>query len=259
MNRTVLLKRLGALAIAGALTIAAAGPALAATGPTSTATAAPTVSGSRFARLQAACEKAINNRLGSITEATTAVKAAAHLTAGDRDSLLAQIGQEQSGLSALLVKIEGDTDLATLRTDCKDIVAEYHWYVIGLPKVHLTIAADDAVALAQVMKDLSARLQAAIDRARQHGRNVAQAQSDENALTTAISSALAAASPVPAMVLPLGFENWTAAQPVLQAARSDLGTARTDFVAGRSDARKVVADLKALRPSPSVTATATAG
>jgi adenylate kinase len=258
MKTTHALKRIGALVVAGGLMVAFAGPALA-DSPTSTTTPAPTASTtSHIDQLKAKCETAIQNRLTSITEATTDVNGAAHLTAGDKATLLEQIGDEQTGLSALGVKIAGDTDLATLRTDCKNIVAEYHWYIIGLPKVHLTIAADASVALVQTLDDLSTRLQADINRAQQRGKDVTQAQADENALNAAISSALGAASPVPAMVLPLAFNNWTAAQPVLQSARTDLGNARTDFTNARSDAKKVIADLKALYPAPTPTVTATA-
>jgi hypothetical protein len=256
MNTSHVVKRIGALVVAGGLMVAFAGPALAdsttTTTPTSTAT-----STSRIDTLKAKCETAVQKRLTSITTTTGAVNNAKHLTAGDKTTLLTQIGEEQTGLSALGVKIAGETDLATLKTDCANIVAEYHWYVIGIPKVHLTIAANDAVALVQTMDDLSTRLQADINRAQQHGKDVTQAQAGENALNAAVSSALGAASPVPAMVLPLAFGNWTAAQPVLQSARANLGNARTDFSTARTDAQKVIADLKALVGTPTPTSTAT--
>lgn len=255
MNVTTAVTRLSAAVVAAGLALAFAGPAFAAGTPTPTGTPA-TSTGGRISQLRQKCETAITNRLTSIATTTGVVQANAHLTAGDRSSLLTQIGNEKTGLSALGDKIAGDTDLATLRADCRDIVSEYHWYVIGLPKVHLTIAADDSLAIVQTLNDLATRLQSDIDRAQQRGRNVTQAQADENALTAAIASGLGAASPVPAMVLPLAFDNWTAAQPVLESARTDIANARDDFENARTDAKKVIADLRALVPTPAVTATA---
>ena len=261
MNPKTALTRLGAVVVAGGLAVAFAGgafagPAFAADSPTSTVTPG-TSNATQISNLRQKCETAITNRLASIATATGAVQGAAHLTSGDRSTLLTQIGNEKTGLSALGDKIAGDTDLQTLRADCKNIVAEYHWYIIGIPKVHLTIAADDAAAVVGTLQDLSTRLQDDIDRAQARGRNVTQAQADENALNAAISSGQNAAAPVPALVLPLAFDNWTAAQPVLQSARTDLGNARTDFSNARTDAKKVIADLRALIPTPvAVTPTA---
>lgn len=261
MNPRTALTRLGAVVVAGGLALAFAGPAIAgpafaAGSPTSTVTPGAS-NASRISNLRQKCETAITNRLNSIATTTGVVQANAHLTSGDRSTLLTQIGTEKTGLSALGDKIAGDTDLATLRADCKNIVADYHWYIIGLPKVHLTIAADDAAVVVGTLQDLSTRLQDDIDRAQARGRNVTQAQADENALNAAITSGQNAAAPVPAMVLPLAFDNWTAAQPVLKSARTDIGNARDDFQGARTDAKKVIADLRALLPAPvPVTSTA---
>lgn len=258
MKTSNAVRKIGALVAAGGLVAAFAGPALAAGGPSPVPPPGASANASRMSLLQAACEKAVSNRLTSITAARTAVQANAHLTASDRTTLLTQLGDESTGLGALGSKIAGDTTLTTLRTDCRNIVAEYHWYVIGEPKVHLTIAADDATAIVQKLNDLSTRLQADIDRAKQHGKDTTQAQADLNAFNAAVTAGLNAASPVPAMVLPLGFANWAAAQPVLQQARTDLGNARDDLRTARADAAKVLSDLKALAPPKAQEPTATA-
>lgn len=251
MNRTTVRTRLSAAVVAGglAMAVAAAGPAFAAGTPTATATTAPKAAG-RVTALRQRCETAITRRLSSIATATGAVQGAAHLTAADRSALLTQIGSEKTGLTALGEKISGDTDVATLRSDCKNIVADYHWFIIGLPKVHLTIAADDSLAIVKTLDDLAGRLQADIVRAQQRGLDVSQAQADENSLTAAVTSGLNAATPVPASVLALAFNNWPAAQPVLKSARTSLGDARSDFQQARADAKKVAADLRARSTTP---------
>lgn len=243
---TTFVKRFGAVAVAGGLLIGFAGPAFASTGTNPTTTVVPGTSGTTLNTLKQKCETAVNNRLASITTATGIVKANQYLTDADRSRLLGQITDEQTGLSALGEKIAGDSDLATLRADCRDIVSQFHWYVIQEPKIHLTIAADTAAHIVARLQDLSSRLQNDIDRAQAKGKDVTKAQADENALNAAITAGLNAASPVPALVLPLADDNWTAAQPVLQQARSDMGQAHTDFVNARTDAKAVIADLKAL-------------
>ncbi|HEU5001580.1 MAG TPA: hypothetical protein VFW71_02225 [Actinomycetota bacterium] len=248
---TTFVRRFGVMAVAGGLLIGFAGPAFAsgATGTSSTpttSTVVPGTAGTTLNTLKQRCETAVNNRLASITTATAVVKDNQYLTGSDRSKLQGQIAAEQTGLSALGEKIAGDSDLATLRADCKSIVAQFHWYIIQEPKIHLTIAADTAAHAVARLQDLSSRLQADIDRAKAKGKDVTQAQADEGALNAAITAGLNAAAPVPAMVLPLADNNWAAAQPVLTQARTDMGQARSDFVTARTGAQKVRADLKAL-------------
>lgn len=244
---TTFVKRFGAVAVASGLLMSIAGTAFASTGTSpTTSTVVPGASGTTLNSLKQKCETAVNNRLTSITTATGIVKTNQYLTDSDRSRLLGQISDEQSGLSALGEKIAGDTDLATLKADCKEIVSQFHWYIIQEPKIHLTIAADTAAHIVGRLQNLSSRLQSDIDRAQAKGKDVTKAQADENSLNTAITAGLNAASPVPALVLPLADDNWTAAQPVLQQARTDMGQAHTDFVNARTDAKTVIADLKAL-------------
>ena len=184
-----------------------------------------------------------------------------YLTAADKATLLGEITAENEGLAALRVKIVADTDRATLVADCKSIVGNYRVYMLMIPKAHLMIASDAAAVIGQKLTDLATRLQADIDKAKAAGRDTTDAQRDLNNLKAAISAGTGAAAPVDGLVnfaLPLNPSDYESDEQNVKTARTDMGTAHTNFVQARSDAKQVIADLKALKPvTPTSTATAT--
>lgn len=259
MKTKSIVSRMGALVVAGGLVVSFGSAASAAGTPTSTTTPAPKVART-LDTLKQACETAIDRRLGSLGDLRGKVAASTYLTAGDKTTLLGEITAENEGLAALRVKIVGDTDRATLVADCRSIVDHYRVYMLMIPKAHLMIASDAAVAIGQKLTDLATKLQADIDRAKAAGKNTADAQRDLNNLKAAISAGTGAAAPVDGLVnfaLPLNPSDYEADEQNVKTARADMGTAHTNFVQARSDARQVIADLKALKPVTS-TSTATA-
>lgn len=252
--------RAGTYLIAGSLVIALAGPVLASgASPTPAAPAATPAPGRAkrpgrkpavtFGQGKSACEAAVQTRLTSIGTTQDKVQSNHALTASDKATLLAQLSADSTGLRALGVKIAGDTDPAQLKADCRSIVTDYYWFAMERPKVRLVIAADTAGVIAQKFNDVSPRLQGGIDRAKAAGKNVTQAQTDEAALNAEIRAGLAAASPVPSMVLPLTAKDYISAseKATLLSARDDIKAAQDHFLRARADVRRVIADLKALR------------
>jgi hypothetical protein len=116
-------------------------------------------------------------------------------------------------------------------------------YVLVTPQVHLTIAADRVAYIATLFSPVEAKLQAAIDKAKAHGKNVAAAQAADDDLKAKVTAASAAVSGVPAEVLALTPAGYPGNRTTLEAARSSLQTARADLAAARADVTKVVGDL----------------
>ncbi|HWD72904.1 MAG TPA: hypothetical protein VG779_10285 [Actinomycetota bacterium] len=261
MKRQSMVKRVGALAVAGGLVLSLAGSAFAA--GTATSTVTPGVGTSKAGRtldtLKQTCEAAIDRRLTSLGDLQGKVSSSTYLTAGDRATLLGEISAENNGLAALRVRIAADADRATLVADCKSIVEHYRVYLLMIPKAHLTIASDAASVIGQKLTDLTTRLQADIDRAKSAGKDTADAQRDLDNLKAAISAGTGAAGPVDGLLnfaLPLNPSEYPADQQNVKTARTDMGTTHTDFVQAGEDAKQVVADLKALKtPKPVTTAT----
>src|SRR5882724_11738468 len=169
--QTHAVKRMGALAVAAGMVLAFAGPALA-EGPVSTATPTATPAprdtppAARIDHLKQECETALDRRVAALGALRATVSGNGYLTASDKAALLDQIASESDGLGALRARIAGDTDLAALKADCKDIVGNFRVYLLMVPKVHLMVAAAMTVHLAQKVTDLAGKLQAPIDRAR---------------------------------------------------------------------------------------------
>jgi hypothetical protein len=268
-----MVKRIGALAfaalaaLAGGMVLSFSGTALAAGTPTSTATARPGIATAKAGKtgtiveaLKQTCEAGIDKRLASLGELQGKVSSSTYLTAGSKATLLGEIGAENDGLGALRVKVAGDTDRPTLVADCRSIVEHYRVYLLMIPKAHLMIASDAAAAIGQKLSDLAARLQADIEKATAAGKDTAVAQRDLHNLNAAVSAGTAGAAPVDGLVnftLPLNPSEYPVDEQSVKTARTDIGTAHTNFVQARSDARQVVADLNALRTPRPVTATAT--
>ena len=253
--------RIGALVVAGGLVLGFGSAALAAGSPTSTVTPGAPRAVKTLDTLKQACEGAIDRRLTSLGELQGTVSNNTYLTAGHKATLLGEITAENEGLAALRVKIAGDTDRATLVADCKSIVEHYRVYLLMLPKAHLMIASDASVTIGQKLTDLATKLQAAIDKAKGAGKDVGDAQRDLNNLKAATSAGVGATAPVPTLLnfaLPLNPSDFEADEQNVKSARTDMGTAHTNFVQARSDARQVIADLKALKTPKPVTPTATA-
>jgi hypothetical protein len=264
-----MVRRIGALALASGMTLNFSSTAFAAGTATSTVTPSPGTSktgrtgtgktGNVVDPLKQTCEAAIDQRLTSLADLRGKVSGSTYLTAGNKATLLGEIAAETSGLAALRVKIAGDTDRPTLVADCKSIVEQYRVYMLMIPQAHLMIASDAAAAIAQKLTDLAARLQADIEKARSAGKDTVGAERDLHNLTAAISAGTTAAAAVDGLVnfaLPLNPAEYEADEQNVKTARTDIGTAHTNFVQARSGAKQVVADLKALKTPKPVSATA---
>ncbi len=194
------------------------------------------------------CEAAIDRRFTTIDQLTNATNAADNLTADHRAALQSELGAERSGLAGLRTQIAAASDLATLKQLCPKIVDDYRVYLLEVPTVHLTIAADREGAAAAHLDAVGAKLNDAITKAQAAGKDVGQAPALYADFTAHVAGAKASSNGVPGAVIPLtpaGYNDGTAA-PVLNSARDGLVKGKGDLLAARADAAKIVAILKAL-------------
>src|SRR5205814_4632662 len=76
------------------------------------------------------------------------------------------------GLTTLESKIAGDTDAATLKTDCQAIFENYRVFALRAPQTYLVIAGDAESAITARLNDVVPKLSDAIDKAAAAGKNV---------------------------------------------------------------------------------------
>src|SRR5205807_9351898 len=99
MRRQSMVKRVGAFAVAGGMVLGLAGAAFAAGTATSTVTpgAGTSKTGRTLDTLRQTCEAAIDRRLTSLGALQGKVSSSTYLTAGDKASLVGEIGGENDG------------------------------------------------------------------------------------------------------------------------------------------------------------------
>lgn len=190
------------------------------------------------------CE--VNRRFSTLDRLTTAVDGAKALTSSDRTALLSIISQTRDGLTGLKSTIDSDTTVAQLRADLPRIATDYRVYLLVVPQVHLTRAADAGLAATNRLTQLSTKLQSWIDREQAAGKDVTAAQAALDAMKQQTALAAAQVKPVPGQVLPLRPADWNdgTARPILGAARDALKSARNEIQAARNDAQACVAALR---------------
>ncbi len=190
------------------------------------------------------CIQAIDDRLARIDRLQKAVASSRHVTARHEAILEGQLAEAQAGLTRLKAQIRAQDDREELKAECKSIVEDFRIYVLVTPRTMLTLAADAAVATANRLEDVAARIQNAIDEAAAAGKDVTQAQAEHDSMVAHIEAAKASASGVPDAVLPLTPEDWPSAQQVLRQASADLRSAREDLREAKQDGHDAVEALK---------------
>ena len=194
--------------------------------------------------LKQACETAIDNRLSRITTLQNVLNGSQHVTSAHKSTLTSQLSAATSGLTGLKTKIDGDSDAATLRTDCRSIAEDYRIYVLVSPKVREVIVSDIETDIATRLDAIAAKIQSAIDKAKTNGKDVTTAQSDLDAMKTQIAAAKTAIGSVASSVIDLQPSDWPGAHDAMVTGRQSLRTGRNDLRSARDDGRNAVQALR---------------
>jgi hypothetical protein len=182
----------------------------------------------------------IDGRLAALRAYSTAVNAAANLTAGHKSTLTDLIAADQSGLAALRTKVAGETTLAAVKADDQRMVVDYRIYLLVGPKVRLTIGCDIEAAVSRQLRQLSDKLAAAIAAAKQAGKDTTKAEAQLADMRKQLDTADAAINGKADALL--------AVQPGPDgdAIRAQVNPVRNAVHTARAALRKAAADAKAI-------------
>jgi hypothetical protein len=219
-------------------------PALAVTQATSTATLAPAA---RMANLKTRADLEISRRITSLQSLSAAVDAHKRLTSAQKAPLTAGISAEVTNLTTLRTKIDGDTDLTTLRPDVQMIVQSYRVYALYLPQVRLLEASDALTTADGQMSQLALKLQARIQTVQTAGNDVSAMNVSLSDLHAKLQDATTQYTAVQATVLPLTPSGYPGNKTQLISARAMIKTATTDMHSARADAKSIVTALQELK------------
>jgi hypothetical protein len=123
-------------------------PAVTATLPAATASSSPDSPppGASLPAWKKSVDVRINLRLATLNSLNAAIGAAANLSAADRSTLSGLVSADKSGLAALKARTDAETTVAAVRSDAHAMIDDYRVYLLVVPKVRFTVAADAETA-----------------------------------------------------------------------------------------------------------------
>jgi hypothetical protein len=200
----------------------------------------------------------IDRRTAALNELSARLNGKVHLSDEQKSTLSAMLQAQIADLAALKAKIEGGTDLATLKTDVKSITGSYRIFALVLPQGRIAAAADSISNVADSLTAIGVKLQARITASQTAGADVTEMNAAFADFTAKLASAktqAAAAVSISAALKPdngdktLMKTNMTA----LKDAQAKLKAAHADLRAAREDVRKIATTLKSLNATASST------
>ncbi len=197
---------------------------------------------------------AIDKRIQALQRQLERVQNMQKIAEEDKNYLVAEIQGNIDGLNALRAKIEGDTDIATLKADIKSIVTNFRIYAVVLPKGLALMAADRANWGAQRFDVLAAKIQERIDKAEAAGKDVTKVQELLDQFKAKIADAkthIERAREAFKSMLPVDPGG---AKSALQAGKSHLKDARAAFREAIGILRQIVSAFKEMK-APETTST----
>ena len=192
-------------------------------------------------------DQEISRRLTSLSTLTSKINAATKLTASDKATLTSEVKDTTSGLNTLKTTLDGETTVAAAKTDVQNIYNEYRVYALVTPKVNLIKVADDQQTVETKLTTLAQKLQTRITTAQQAGKDVSSLQSQLNDMTAKTSAAQAISSGIENKVIGLQPSDYNSDHALLSGDSAQLKTAHADNQAAYTDAKSIVAALKALK------------
>ncbi|MBI2004987.1 hypothetical protein HYS79_02390 [Patescibacteria group bacterium] len=211
-----------------------------------------TLSATTTARMEKARTKAaqeIERRIEALTKINARISEVTKISDQFKTNLNTNIQNQITALTALKVKIEGDTDLNTLKTDVQSITKSYRVFALVMPQTHIAAMADRMATAINIMIGVGNKLQTRLTEMQNAGSDVSTLITTLSDMGTKISDAQAkaqAAVNVTATLVPDDGdkEKMAANKAALREGRDNLNAAHQDLV----DARKYITTiLKGIR------------
>ena len=201
----------------------------------------------RMANLVQRANTEINRRLVALNNLTSKVSSLQKVSDGQKTAFVSEIQSNVTDLTTIKTRIDGDTDLETLKTDVQSIVDNYRIFALYIPKIHLLAGADVASDIAGSLGSLTIKLQNKIATDKDAGKDVSSLQASLTDMQNKISDASNQAANITDSVIQLIPSGYPGNSVNLSSARDMLKTARSDIQAARQDAQLIITGLKAFQ------------
>ncbi len=200
---------------------------------------------------QASGDSDITARLASLNQLSARIQSMKNVSTTVKANLATTIQTNVTGLTALKSKIDGETDIPTLRADVSSIFTVYRIYALVIPQGYILAASDRVATIDGLMTTFSTKLQARITADQTAGKDVSALQTaltDMNAkIADAGTQAQTAQNGVSSLAPDKGNASVAASNnAALLAARAGIKTATADLKTARQDITTIVTGLKTL-------------
>ncbi len=224
-------------------------------------TASTTAEVTRGNRPKDKASQEIDRRIKALNDLLIRVEAMTKVTDALKANLKTNIQNQINGLTALKVKIEADTDIATLKTDVKSITDSYRVFMLVMPQSRIAAASDRMATIINMMASVGTKLQARLTAAKTAGNDTAALEAVladlGTQLTAAQTNAQAAVNTTAPLVPDNGDKTAMASNDAaLAKARADLKAGQADLVVARKDIETIIKGLKTLKVSATASTSA---
>lgn len=206
--------------------------------------------------LNTLCTNAVNARVNSLNAVQARITALVKLSAAQKQQFSAEVSSDISGLQALQTQCANDFNagnVEALRTDYHNLFLEFRVYAEFMPQLHLLIAADTMDVTADKLSDLAQKLLSRVA-AIGNPANLTSLLADMQAKIADAHTQYANVQAQVTGLTPTSYDNDpSGTKSTFQNARSEIKTGASDLHTAWSDAKQVVAALKAMRTTPSPT------
>jgi len=223
--------------------------------------AGATLSATTTARMEKARTRAaqeIERRIESLTKINVRIGGVTKISDQFKANLNTNIQNQITALTALKVKIDGDTDLNTLKTDVQSITKSYRIFALIMPQTHIAAMADRTATAINIMIGIGNKLQARLTEMQNAGADVSALIATLSDMGAKISDAQAkaqAAVDVTATLVPDNGDKdkMAANKAALTEGRDNLKEAHQDLVNARKYITTILKGIRELSASSSAT------
>jgi hypothetical protein len=194
-------------------------------------------------RLRDRCLHAVDRRLNRLDHANERISGARRLTDVHRKTLTDQLTATADSLTRLRGKIASESGDA-LKEDCRSVAVDHRVFVLVLPRARLVAVGDAELMAVGKFDDVAEKLENAIDKAADAGRDVTEQRADLASMRSYVESARDGASGIAASILDLTPADWNDDHTVLDPARKAAIDARLDLRSAHRLAREIRHDLR---------------
>lgn len=203
-------------------------------------------------RIKDRANQEIDRRIQGLNKLIARLQDMRRVSDSDKNALTATVQAQISALNALKLKINADTDSATLRTDVQSITKAYRIYALVIPQGHIMAMADRINTIADTLSLLESKLESRVAPAKTAGKDVTAMQTAladmKQKIADAKTQAQAAISEVSGLKPDLGDNaQLHANKQALADARKKVQAGNQDLKMARHDADTMVRTFRQLK------------